>query len=535
MKPGNIILALFLVIGVFLVMMGLQIVSFSTAFIFIAVLTVVALVLIAISLNKPAGAKTAVAAAASPAVKAPLAPIEPPKPELPKILQSKPAPQKVEPAPQTVEPAQPLPAETAVRPAEAPDQAPAPVPPEISEPAPAETPAAAETAVTLVAAPAEKAEETLELPDASEAKPVAEFAPQPGPEPAIAAVSESAPESAAEPTPEMDAEKPGESRSEAVQPAESAAGPSEAAETAAPEVSSPSPPQWEPEEPAASPAAQPEFAAPAEGTLLSSPVMEGSATRQEAPAWVAPVEVEEAREEAPVAREETSVAREEAPVAREETPPAREAAPAPRPNVRAVQPPVPLARANRGPGEARSIPEDLSLGLAQLRQEWFAAWVDGIRRFNRQNRQTGVRIPLEHPRLGGEAEIALRVFQLRLVVDYLQRYPYLRGDEAQDFLAKVERQIFGAEQEQCEAHWRQTVPAGDQVTEAPADFFAVHAPSIGAYLAGPASVEMVGKLLVENLPAWVESNQLEIAQALGDKRTVSKLSNRLRQGLRTGR
>lgn len=524
MKPGNIILALFLVIGVFLVMMGLQIVSFSTAFIFIAVLTVVALVLIAISLNKPAGAKTAAAAAASPAVKAPPAPIEPPKPELPKILQSKPAPQTVEPAPQTVEPApqtvepaQPLPAETAVRPAEASDQAPTPVPPEISEPAPAETPAAAETAVTLVAAPAEKVEETLELPDASEAKPVAEFAPQPGPEPAIAAVSESAPESAAEPTPEMNAEKPGESRSEAVQPAESAAGPSEAAETAAPEVSSPSPPQWEPEEPAASPAAQVEFAAPAEDTLLSSPVMEGSATRQEAPAWVAPVEVEEA------------------PVAREETPPAREAAPAPRPNVRAVQPPVPLARANRGPGEARSIPEDLSLGLAQLRQEWFAAWVDGIRRFNRQNRQTGVRISLEHPRLGGEAEIALRVFQLRLVVDYLQRYPYLRGDEAQDFLAKVERQIFGAEQEQCEAHWRQTVPAGDQAAEAPADFFAVHAPSIGAYLAGPASVEMVGKLLVENLPAWVESNQLEIAQALGDKRTVSKLSNRLRQGLRTGR
>lgn len=531
MKPGNIILALFLVIGVFLVMMGLQIVSFSTAFIFIAVLTVVALVLIAISLNKPAGAKTAAAAAASPAVKAPPAPIEPPKPELPKILQSKPASQTVEPAPQTVEP--PLPAEAAVRPAEAPDQAPAPGPLEISEPAPAETPAAAEPAVTLAAAPAEKAEETLELPDASEAKPVAEFAPQPGPEPAIAAVSESAPESAAEPTPEMEAEKPGESRAESVQPVEAAAGPSEAAETAAPEVSSPLPPPWEPEEPAASPAAQTEFSAPAEGTLLSSPVMEGSATRQEAPAWVAP-EVSERREEAPVAHEEAPVAREETSVAREETPPARETAPASRPNVRAVQPPVPLARANRGPGEARSIPEDLSLGLAQLRQEWFAAWVDGIRRFNRQNRQTGVRIPLEHPRLGGEAEIALRVFQLRLVVDYLERYPYLRGDEAQDFLAKVERQIFGAEQEQCEAHWRQTVPAGGQTAEAPAGFFAAHAPSIGAYLAGPASVETVGKLLVENLPAWVESNQLEIAQALGDKRTVSKLSNRLRQGIRTG-
>lgn len=199
--------------------------------------------------------------------------------------------------------------------------------------------------------------------------------------------------------------------------------------------------------------------------------------------------------------------------------------------------PAPTARFNRidrGATEVRSIPEELGQGLAQMRQQWFAAWVEGARRFNRQYRQAGIRIPLEHQRLGGEAEIALRVFQLQLVVDYLNRYPYLRGDEVQEFLSKVERQLFGAEQEQCEAHWRRTNPDESQSAD-PGRRFNAHVPAIGSYLAGTEAGELVGKLLEDNLEAWVEGNQLEIAQALGDKRTASKLGNRLRQSVRPAR
>jgi hypothetical protein len=504
-KPGNIILALFLVIGVFLVMMGLQIVTFSTAFIFIAILTVVALILIAISLNKTPAAK---AKAAAPAVKTPPIKIEPPKPELPKILQSKPAPA---PAP----------------PASAPEPSPAPV-----EAVAAPQPLEVITHLPEVSEPTPVPVEPLPTPE-----PVAEMRPEPAvelqetkPEVILAPAAEPVSESTLAAAPQYFTEPSEEPRLEP-EPAPVAEVQSPIPEATTPlEAPAPSRPQWAPAELAAAPISQTEFSAPAEPTLLTPKVVEGSATRQEPPAWATPVEKIEP--DAPPAPEA-------APPAREPVPPAHETPVGPRLNVRAVPPPLlstRLSRGERGTGEARSIPADLSLGLAQLRQEWFAAWVEGVRRFNRQHRQAGVRIPLEHPRLGGEAEIALRVFQLQLVVDYLRRYPYLRGDEAQDFLAKLEHQMFGAEQEQCEAHWRQTVPGEGQAAEEPDRYFAAHVPAIGTYLASSSETkEMVAKLLEENLQAWVENNQLEIAQALGDKRTASKLSNRLRQGVRPAR
>ncbi|MEW6515473.1 MAG: hypothetical protein AB1439_01025 [candidate division FCPU426 bacterium] len=574
MKPGNIILALFLVIGVFLVMMGLQIVSFSTAFIFIAVLTVIALILIAVSLNKGPEAKAAAAAAAAgTAVKTQPALIEPPKPELPKILQSKtpetPAEAPTPPVAELVVPNQPLEVITHLAEPEPAVEAPVSAPESLAaEPAVYAEPQAATVEIQPPVSPDTEVkpeiEQTIELvapapvqlEPASE--PVAEPAPVPVPEPVPEPAAESEFAAAPEPEPASEPEPDWASAVEAVpEPAfepspepEPAAAPEPLPEPAAEPVMA--------AEPESAPLAVPEPAVETQPEPVTAPGPEvqpepkvevEAQDRQETPARPESqaVAVPEANASprpswAPMEKELTgSAAQPEEPVsARLEVPaahppgveelvvPSRDVS---RMEVRTVPSPVipnRLNRGERGSAETRSIPAELGQRLAQLRQQWFEAWVEGIRRFNRQQRQTGVRIPLEHSRLGGEAEIALRVYQVNLVADYLRRYPYLPGQEAVDFLAKLEQQVFGAEREVCLSYRKKT--ESDEAD--PVGRFAAHVPAVSAYLAGRNPGDLVAKLLLDKLPAWVEGNQLEIAQALGDKRTANKLGNRLRQGVR---
>ncbi len=234
---------------------------------------------------------------------------------------------------------------------------------------------------------------------------------------------------------------------------------------------------------------------------------------------------EEARRQA----EEAERRRAEEKAAQEESGQRLEVATGPQPAA------APVGGEQEAPGEAgqkvvNPISLNMSRALTGVREEWFGVCLEKIRACNAQAKQAARKISIRQETLGGEAEAALKAYQIHLVRRYLARYKYLADNAGVGFMQKLTAYTFGEQQEICEAYLNQFTDllASDPelLANEPKQYEHV-AQDIAGYVTGfPRSTEAV-RQVAATFSEFVDVNLLESARALGDKKTVIKLTNKL--------
>ncbi|MCK5219078.1 hypothetical protein KAR10_06125, partial [bacterium] len=176
------------------------------------------------------------------------------------------------------------------------------------------------------------------------------------------------------------------------------------------------------------------------------------------------------------------------------------------------------------------ISKDISEKFIPVREKWFAECVNKIRIYNKKQKNDGDQIIIKNQRLGGEAEIVLKVLQIKVSNDYLGQYKYLEDNAGVGFKDKLETCVFVEQSAECLTYFKKIQTDKEEnsnIEESEAAQLLDMARTVAAYITALPESKAAADLVAKNIPEFIDLTHIESAKALGDKKTVAKLSSKI--------
>ena len=177
----------------------------------------------------------------------------------------------------------------------------------------------------------------------------------------------------------------------------------------------------------------------------------------------------------------------------------------------------------RGPGreDCSMISLNISKGLEDVRKTWFNSCVKVLQENSSKKGKDSLAIKIVHIRLGGEANLAIKAFQLYLVSGFLSQHSYISPSKGKDFADILYAQVWGTQIVECLAFFSRYQEVlsdrGTQLFQFTSD--------VSKYITGNKAPLNESMLIMPNIPLFVSLNHIVIANCFGDNKMVKKLKS----------
>lgn len=177
----------------------------------------------------------------------------------------------------------------------------------------------------------------------------------------------------------------------------------------------------------------------------------------------------------------------------------------------------------RGPGREdwSMISLNISKGLEDVRKTWFNSCVKVLQENSSKKGKDSLAIKIVHIRLGGEANLAIKAFQLYLVSGFLSQHSYISPSKGKDFADILYAQVCGTQIVECLAFFSRYQEVlsdrGTQLFQFTSD--------VSKYITGNKAPLNESMLIMPNIPLFVSLNHIVIANCFGDNKMVKKLKS----------
>ncbi|MDV2502757.1 MAG: hypothetical protein RX318_02230 [bacterium] len=162
------------------------------------------------------------------------------------------------------------------------------------------------------------------------------------------------------------------------------------------------------------------------------------------------------------------------------------------------------------------ISTNIAVALEEVRRYWFNDCVEYLRTL-RDTEKEHSHIEITNTELGGNADLAIRAYQLWVVSNMLAEKKYIPPDEGQDFADILYLQVGGTKIHNCMSYFERYKKAsgGEQMTLLCAD--------VAGYITEVVvGVDVIDLLALDNFFTLVETTQIVLAHAFGDEKTLSE-------------
>ena len=160
---------------------------------------------------------------------------------------------------------------------------------------------------------------------------------------------------------------------------------------------------------------------------------------------------------------------------------------------------------------------NISKGLEDVRLKWFDLCVKILRQ------SSSVKGELVNTHLGGEAELAIKGYQLWLVSGFLAQHAYISPEEGQDFAEILYAYVGGTKLDECMAFFRRY----HEVQPGNGTQLFLFASDVAKYITGKEAPLAENMLISSAFPTFVALTHMVVAECFGDKETVNELMSKL--------
>lgn len=169
-----------------------------------------------------------------------------------------------------------------------------------------------------------------------------------------------------------------------------------------------------------------------------------------------------------------------------------------------------------------TISTDIAKGLEEVRKRWFETGVSLLEEARKGEKPLEIKIVCRT--LGGEADFAIKAYQLLLTSGFLAQHSYIPRSEGKDFADILYAQV-------CETTVQETMLYLERYNEVQDDrgtqLFRL-ASDIARYITGSEAHLAESMILVSTIPIYVDFTHIVVAYAFGDQDTVRELQSKVR-------
>ncbi|NVM54780.1 MAG: hypothetical protein HWN66_13845 [Candidatus Helarchaeota archaeon] len=168
----------------------------------------------------------------------------------------------------------------------------------------------------------------------------------------------------------------------------------------------------------------------------------------------------------------------------------------------------------------------ISKGLEKLRRKWFDLCVKTLQESSSEKGKDSLDIEVVNIRLGADADLAIKAYQLYLVSGFLAKHAYISLSEGKDFADILWAQVCGTQIEECLAFFSRyhevQSDGGTQLFRFSSD--------VAKYITGNEAPLFESMLIGQTVGALVGSVHILVASCFGDEKTVKKLESKFTRG-----
>ncbi len=166
------------------------------------------------------------------------------------------------------------------------------------------------------------------------------------------------------------------------------------------------------------------------------------------------------------------------------------------------------------------IVNSITLGLKQVRENWFKSCVDSLESASTDDNP----IAIKQRTLGGDALRAANAYQLFLVSSYLAQHRYIPPDQGRDFADLLFAQVCGSDLETTIHYFAryQQADGGSSLFRFTSD--------IAEYITGNKAPLMEAMALGVSTPILAHLSHMVLAVSFNDQSTVQSLQRKIERG-----
>ncbi len=165
----------------------------------------------------------------------------------------------------------------------------------------------------------------------------------------------------------------------------------------------------------------------------------------------------------------------------------------------------------------RAISLNISKGLDEMRKIWFDSCVEKIQS-NLSNKDSP-NIEEINTHLEGEAELAIKAYQLYIVSGFLAQHLYIPPSEGKDFADILYAQVCGTKIKEILAFLSSYDEVHGEVEQQTFRFCS----DVAKHIMGDKGALAASILIVPSIPSFIAINQYVVAECFGDKKTANEL------------
>jgi len=172
-----------------------------------------------------------------------------------------------------------------------------------------------------------------------------------------------------------------------------------------------------------------------------------------------------------------------------------------------------------------AISLSIAQGLEGLRKQFFAFCVDSIKDSLPEEDEHSQEVEVKNTSLGGEAELAIKAYQLYLTSLFLGEHEYISPKDVRDFADLLYAQVSGTQLEQCldylSRYTEPEIDGGTQLFRFSSD--------VAKYITASEAPLIEAMAISSAFGTFVALHHMLVAEIFGDEKTVKRMRKVIRE------
>ena len=169
------------------------------------------------------------------------------------------------------------------------------------------------------------------------------------------------------------------------------------------------------------------------------------------------------------------------------------------------------------------VTSNIAGALEEEREYWFKSCVQNFRDLQASEDGAAIDIEVRNPNITGAAELAIKAYQLFLVLGFLSQHAYIRRRDGNDFADLLFPEVCGTQLEECRAYFSRYYEARrDGATQ-----MMRFSNDVARHISGKEGPLVEGMMVAASMAVFVAMNHIAVARCFGDEKTVRKIEAKM--------
>jgi len=166
---------------------------------------------------------------------------------------------------------------------------------------------------------------------------------------------------------------------------------------------------------------------------------------------------------------------------------------------------------------------NISKELLDIRKTWFNSCVKILQEYSSKKSKDSLDIKIVNIHLGGEADLAIKAFQLYLVSGFLSQHSYISPSKGKDFADIFYAQVCGTQIVECLVFFSRY----QEVLSNRGKLLFRFTSDVAKYITDNKAPLTESMLITPTVPLFISLNHIVVAYCFGDNKMVKKLESNI--------